>query len=246
MLARTAAARPRTSRPHKCRPRHPRPWPDAGTGPLLTSCQKLCLSFHAWLSSSASLGTRDRDHLGLGNNCCKFRLFHQHGAGNGLLGAVPRWVTYLGRCGEKGWPPVDGWLGQKKYKGSEDKKNMPFLQGPLRAEFSRVDNALYWLSLFGRGVTKGNRGKFYKSSVTRRDARTHTYGCFQFSSTLELATMGRIGRVGHGLGRFGIGAGAWEKGGEACIARSVQGLYLAFGARGRRLGLYSLCPVSVC
>jgi hypothetical protein len=163
----------------------------------------------------------------------------------GFWGREPRWVTYLGRCGEKGWPPVDGWLGQKKYKGSEDKKNMPFLQGPLRAEFSRVDNALYWLSLFGRGVTKGNRGKFYKSSVTRRDARTHTYGCFQFSSTLELATMGRIGRVRAWAGQVWNRGGRVGKGGRGVHSEEctgvISGLWCSWTAAGTILPLPCFC-----
>ena len=178
-------------------------------------------------------------------SAASFRLFHQHGAGNGLLGAVPRWVTYLGRCGEKGWPPAGRMAGSKKVQRVGRQKEHAILTGsPQGGSFLESTTHCTGSLFSARGSQRGT-GESSISSVAR-DARTHTYGCFQFSSTSELATMGRIGRVGHGLGRFGIGAGAWEKGGEACIARSVQGLYLAFGARGRRLGLYSLCPVSVC
>jgi hypothetical protein len=132
--------------------------------------------------------------VGLGNNCGKFRLFHHHGAGagNGLLGF---WERYCGRVtyGVRAvmGSAADGrTAGSKSTKGWKDKKNMPFLQGPLRAEFSSSRQRIVLALSFRHGVTKGDLESV--RGILNRPGYSHTYGCFQFSSASKLATMGRF------------------------------------------------------
>ena len=97
---------------------------------------------------------------------------------------------------------------------------MPFLQGPLGVEFfSRTDNTLYWLSLFGnKGAQRGN----WECLLPSNRLGTHSR---LFPTLVDFETRNGTESVdsGHGLGRFGIG-GRVGKGGEACIARECTGV----------------------
>ncbi|KAL2133632.1 hypothetical protein VTI74DRAFT_1988 [Chaetomium olivicolor] len=171
-------------------------------------------------------------HLGLGNNCCKFRLFLQHGAGNGLWNRGLRLVTYwVCVVRERG----DGRNGgvKKTYRAGKTKRTCHSYRAPLSGRsFLRTDNILNWAlsSATGHKGRRGSRKCSISSNRPGRARHTHTV-VSDYRRLSNLATIGlnRLSR-GYGLGRFGIRWGGavrrvgLKRGEEACIARECTGV----------------------
>jgi hypothetical protein len=135
--------------------------------------------------------------------------------------------------------------GSKKVQRVGRQKEHAILTGsPQGGVFSSRQRIVLALS-FRQGGHKGGTGE--SSIILRRPgrARTHTYGCFQFSSTLELATMGRIGRVRAWAGQVWNRGGRVGKGGRGVHSEEctgvISGLWCSWTAAGTILPLPCFC-----